>query len=391
MFLKSFVGDQEVNFKDVEKRVLGEIYEETKRELKESEVKRLINEYKEKFKEVSGVIFPEDPVQQLLMGITSVFKSWNNFYAKSYRDVNDIVGIGTAVIVQSMVFGNMNKNSGSGVLFTRDPLSGNNNLYGEFISESQGEDLVGGDKTPFNISRLQVLHPSLYSELLDRCKEIEREYRDMIEVEFTVEDGELYFLQARVGKRSSRASFRIAVNLEKEGIIDKEEALSRLSTRDIMNLVNSSIAIKNEKPISSGVPTSPGAVSGRIALTLKSVIRYVRRNEKVILLKTSISQHDIEILRMVDGIITKRGGATSHASVIIRGMGKACIMACDDLDINKEKKEILLRRRNICLSEGMYISLDGATGKIYKGKKPIQRSFLCKEAKTVESWLDSLI
>lgn len=338
-------------------------------DLSAEDLKELVKQYKKVYEEEMGEEFPQDPIKQLELAIEAVFKSWNNPRARIYRKINNISHkLGTAVNVQSMVFGNMGEDSGTGVAFTRNPATGENKLFGEYLINAQGEDVVAGIRTPLEISHLEITMPDVFKEFVDITKKLEEHYKDMQDIEFTIENKKLYMLQTRTGKRTAQAAINIAVDLVKNNIIEKEEALLRIEPNTLNQLLHPTFeraALDEAKVIGSGLAASPGAASGRIYFNAHDVVEAKAKGEMCILVRQETSPEDIEGMISAEGILTSRGGMTSHAAVVARGMGKCCVAGCSEIRVSEEKKE--MRTKDITLKEGDYISLDGSTGKVYKG------------------------
>ncbi|WP_130805718.1 pyruvate, phosphate dikinase [Senegalia massiliensis] len=338
-------------------------------DLTKEDLKKLVEQYKEVYSEEIGEEFPQDPVKQLELAIEAVFKSWNNPRARVYRKINNISHkLGTAVNVQSMVFGNMGETSGTGVAFTRNPATGENKLFGEYLINAQGEDVVAGIRTPQEISHLEVSMPDVFEEFKNITRKLEEHYKDMQDIEFTIENKKLYMLQTRTGKRTAQAAINIAVDLVKEEVIEKEEAVLRIEPNTLNQLLHPTFeqkALENAKSLSKGLAASPGAASGRIYFNAHDVVEAKARGEMCILVRQETSPEDIEGMVSAEGILTSRGGMTSHAAVVARGMGKCCVAGCSEIRVSEEKKEI--RVKDFVLKEGDYISLDGSTGNVYKG------------------------
>lgn len=343
-------------------------------ELTAEDLKELVYEFKELIKKKKGVDFPEDPWEQLWGAIGAVFRSWMNPRAVAYRKIYNIPDdMGTAVNVQTMVFGNMGNDSGTGVAFTRNPATGENEFYGEFLMNAQGEDVVAGIRTPLPISKLKEVMPHVYEQLLEVRKILESRLKDMQDIEFTIERGKLYMLQTRAGKRTGFAAVRIAVDMVEEGLITKEEALLRIEPdalnhllRPIFDAVEKEKAIKDGRLLAKGLPAGPGAATGRVVFHSEDAEEWARRGEKVILARIETSPEDIKGMYSAEGILTSRGGMTSHAALVARQMGKVCVVGCGALDIDYAKKEI--RVNGQVIKEGDYISIDGSTGEVILGK-----------------------
>ncbi len=342
-------------------------------ELTADDLKELVSEFKAAIKERTGQDFPEDPFEQLWGAIGAVFGSWNNERAITYRKLNDIPDHwGTAVNVVAMVYGNMGEDSGTGVGFTRDPATGEKRLYGEYLLNAQGEDVVAGIRTPEPIETLKERMPQVYDELADIAQKLERHYRDMQDFEFTIQQGKLWMLQTRVGKRTGFAAFRIAVDMEEEGLINRDEALLRLEPNQLNQLLRpvfdakeKAEAIKNNKLIAKGLNAGPGAASGRIVFNAPDAVAWAQKGEKVILVRIETSPEDIKGMNAAEGILTARGGMTSHAALVARQMGKVCVVGCEVLEIDYRKRE--MRVDDKVLREGDWISIDGTTGEVLEG------------------------
>ncbi|MDR1831329.1 MAG: pyruvate, phosphate dikinase [Fusobacteriaceae bacterium] len=361
----------------VEKKLFEGIIDEVKEakgakydtDLTADDLKELIARYKVLYKEKIGSDFPQDPVEQLMAAVRAVFSSWDNPRAVVYRRMNDIPGDwGTAVNVQTMVFGNMGNTSGTGVAFTRNPSTGEKKIYGEYLINAQGEDVVAGIRTPQPITKLQEDLPECYKEFMRIANTLEEHYRDMQDMEFTIQEGKLYFLQTRNGKRTAHAALQIACDLVDEGKITIEEAVTRIEARSLDQLLHPTFdqaELKKAKEIGSALPASPGAAAGKVYFTAEDAKRVGGKGERVVLVRLETSPEDIEGMNAAQGILTARGGMTSHAAVVARGMGTACVAGCGDIKIKEEEKYFELGGAKV--KEGDYISLDGSTGKIYLG------------------------
>ncbi len=336
-------------------------------ELDAADMKRLLKEFKQFYFENMGEEFPQDPKKQLIEAVKAVFRSWNNERAIIYRRMNDIPSSwGTAVNVQEMVFGNMGPTSGTGVAFTRDPATGEKKLYGEFLMNAQGEDVVAGIRTPQPISELANTIPEAYEQFIDIAAKLENHYRDMQDMEFTIENGKPFMLQTRNGKRTAAAALRIAVDLVNEGMINEDEAIMKVEPRQLDALLHpqfDTISLNQATPVSSGLPASPGAACGRVYFTAEEAKAAHAKGQKVILVRLETSPEDIEGMYSAEGILTGRGGRTSHAAVVARGMGCCCVAGCGALKINERDKYFILDGHVV--HEGDYISIDGNTGNIY--------------------------
>ena len=315
---------------------------------------------------ITGEKFPEDPKVQLLESVKAVFRSWNNERAKIYRKMNNISDdLGTAVNIQEMVYGNLSETSLTGVAFSRNPSNGENKLYGEFLEKAQGEDIVAGVRTPKNIDEMDK---DIHDELNQYAKSLEKHYKDMQDMEFTVENGKLYMLQTRIAKRTSLAALNAAVDMKEEGLITKEEAILRVKPEDLNNLMHETFKeeeIKNKTPIAKGLPASPGAAIGKIYITVEDAVKEAKKGNKTILVRTETSPEDIEAMNYSEGILTVHGGMTSHAAVVARGIGKCCVSGCQDIIIDEKNKIVKIGSK--IYEEGSYISLNGTTGEVYEG------------------------
>ena len=331
------------------------------------DLKELCVKFKSHYKDAKGVDFPSDPKEQLLGAVKAVFRSWDNPRAIYYRRMNDIPSDwGTAVNVQMMVFGNMGDTSGTGVAFSRNPSTGEAKLYGEFLMNAQGEDVVAGVRTPQTIDHLKEINPEVYEQFYNIVYKLEKHYRDMQDMEFTIEDGKLFMLQTRNGKRTAAAALQIACDLVDEGMVSEEEAVLMIDPKQLDALLHpqfDTAALKAASPIGSALPASPGAACGRVVFTAEDAVEWAARGEEVILARLETSPEDIEGMHVAQGILTVRGGMTSHAAVVARGMGTCCVSGCGDININEEEKFFTLGGKTI--KEGDYLSLDGTTGKIY--------------------------
>ncbi len=360
-------------------------------ELSEDDLIVLTSDFKKIYKNLAGVDFPSDPLEQLIEAITAVFRSWNNERAIYYRRMNDIPSSwGTAVNVQEMVYGNRGENSGTGVAFTRNPSTGENVLYGEYLMNAQGEDVVAGIRTPEPISKLKEAMPQVYQEFLRYAKILENHYKDMQDMEFTIEDGKLYMLQTRNGKRTATAAIKIAVSLVQEGMINEKEALLKVDPKQLDALLHptfSEDALKNGQVLASGLAASPGAGAGKIYFNAQEVIKHQKNGEKTILVRLETSPEDIEGMNHAEGILTIRGGMTSHAAVVARGMGKCCVSGCGSLTLNEVNKT-LMTEDGIVLHEGDEISLDGSTGRVYLGVLESVTPSISGDFKTFMNWAD---
>lgn len=382
----------------IEKSKFDAIFDEIKEregvtndaDLSAEALKEIVEGFKELYKKELGQDFPQDPKEQLIEAVKAVFSSWNNPRAIVYRRLNDIPGDwGTAVNVQAMVFGNMGDDCGTGVAFTRDPATGENRLYGEYLLNAQGEDVVAGIRTPDPISKLEEVKPEIYKEFVEIMQKLEDHYRDMQDVEFTIERGKLYILQTRSGKRTATAALKIAVDMVEEGKITKEEALLRVDPKQLDTVLHPTFnpeALKDAKPIAKGLPASPGAATGQIYFTAEAAVEAHDNGEKVILVRVETSPEDIEGMHVAEGILTGRGGMTSHAAVVARGMGTCCVAGCHDIQINEAEKFFIAEGKKY--SEGDFISLDGSTGNVYGESIETQAPAITGDFATFMEWAD---
>ena len=355
-------------------------------------LKSIVEEYKGIYLKEVGEAFPQDPKKQLMLAVEAVFKSWNNPRAIVYRRLNDIPNdLGTAVNIQSMVFGNMGETSGTGVAFTRDPGTGENKLLGEYLINAQGEDVVAGIRTPEPIDTLKEVMPEIYEQFIDTVKILENHYRDMQDVEFTIEKGRLFFLQTRNGKRTAASAINVAVDLVEEGLLTKEEAIMRIEPKQLDQLLHPKFedkALKEATILTKGLPASPGAGSGKIYFTAEDALEASKGGEKVILVRQETSPEDIEGMVCSQGILTARGGMTSHAAVVARGMGKCCVAGCGEIKVDEIAKEV--RKDDVVLREGDYISLDGSTGNVYLGEVAKTEVAMTGNFKKLMNWVDEI-
>ena len=361
-------------------------------ELTAEDLEEVVRIYKEEYKKLAGCEFPQDPKEQLMAAIQAVFRSWMNDRAITYRRLNDIPSSwGTAVNVQEMVYGNRGETSGTGVAFTRNPATGENHLFGEYLMNAQGEDVVAGIRTPQSIDTLKEVMPECYEEFQKICNILENHYKDMQDMEFTIEDGKLFMLQTRNGKRTATAALKIAVDMVEEGMITKEEALLKVDPKQLDQLLHPMFdqdSLNNAKCVAEGLAASPGAATGKIAFTAEDVIRMHKDGEKdIILVRLETSPEDIEGMNLAHGVLTLRGGMTSHAAVVARGMGTCCVSGCGDLVIDEEKKTLALKDGRI-LKEGDYISLDGSTGKVYAEQIKTVDASITGNFETFMGWAD---
>ncbi len=359
-------------------------------DLTAEDLKVLANQFKAEYKSKIGAEFPADPKEQLLAAIKAVFRSWNNPRANIYRRDNDIpYSWGTAVNVQMMAFGNMGETSGTGVAFTRDPATGEKKLMGEFLMNAQGEDVVAGVRTPQHIDQLKEVMPEVYEEFVGICNTLENHYRDMQDMEFTIEDKKLYMLQTRNGKRTAFAALKIACDLVDEGMITEEKAVTMIDPRNLDTLLHPTFdteAIKKAEPIAKALAASPGAASGQIVFTATDAKNWAEKGKKVVLVRLETSPEDIEGMKAAQGILTVRGGMTSHAAVVARGMGTCCVSGCSDIVMDEDNKVFKLNGKEY--HEGDVISFDGTTGKIYDGAIPTVEAQIVGEFGRIMEWAD---
>lgn len=359
----------------IEKRLFENIIDEMKEargvhydtELTADDLKELVVKFKDLYKKEMKKDFPQDPKEQLVEAITAVFRSWDNPRAIVYRRLNDIPGEwGTAVNVQEMVFGNKGDTSGTGVAFSRNPSTGEKGIYGEYLMNAQGEDVVAGIRTPLPITKLNEQNPALYKQFIDIVNKLEKHYKDMQDMEFTIEEGKLFFLQTRNGKRTAQAALKIAVDLVSEGMLSKEEAILKVEPKQLDSLLHPTFeatSLKNTKAIAKGLPASPGAACGKVAFTAEEAKERAEKGEKVVLVRLETSPEDIEGMIAAEGILTVRGGMTSHAAVVARGMGTCCVAGCGELKVDEEKRTLEVGGK--VYTDKDYISIDGSTGNIY--------------------------
>ena len=339
-------------------------------ELTAEDLKELVVKFKAYYKEAKGEDFPTDPKKQLLTAAEAVFRSWNNPRAIYYRQMNEIPHEwGTAVNVQMMVFGNMGNDCATGVAFSRNPSTGENKIYGEFLINAQGEDVVAGVRTPMNMEQLGSVMPDVYKQFTETANKLEKHYKNMQDMEFTIEKNKLYMLQTRNGKRTAQAALQIACDMYDEGLVTKEEALLQIEPKQLDNLLHPTFdakVLKDTKPLATALPASPGAACGQVVFTAEEAVEWKEKGHKVVLVRLETSPEDIEGMHVAEGVLTVRGGMTSHAAVVARGMGTCCVAGCGAIAMHEEEKYFTLNGETI--KEGDYISLDGSTGNIYLGK-----------------------
>lgn len=391
MFSDVVMGIDKNKFEDILDEVKEENEAKFDTDLTAENLKEVVRRFKELYKKEMGEDFPQDPKVQLLEAVKAVFRSWDNPRAIVYRRLNDIPSDwGTAVNVQSMVFGNMGNDSGTGVAFTRNPATGEKALFGEFLMNAQGEDVVAGIRTPQPISTLKETMPEVYNQFVEIAEKLEKHYKDMQDIEFTIERGKLYMLQTRNGKRTAQAALKVAVDLVAEGLIDEKTAVLRVDPKQLDQLLHPTFepnALKVTKPVAKGLPASPGAASGKVYFTADEAVEAVKsRGERVILVRAETSPDDIEGMSVAEGILTTRGGMTSHAAVVARGMGTACVVGCGDARIDEQAK--VMRIGDIEVHEGDYISIDGSTGNVYIGEIKTVTPELTGDFATLMRWAD---
>lgn len=359
-------------------------------ELNAEDLQGLITTYKRIVKQETGKDFPQDPREQLILAVESVFKSWNNPRAVVYRNINDIPhNLGTAVNIQEMVFGNLGETSGTGVAFTRNPSTGESKFYGEFLMNAQGEDVVAGIRTPQPIQALEQVQPEVYKQFVEIAHKLENHYKDMQDIEFTVENSKLFMLQTRNGKRTTQAALAIAVDMVNEGLITKEQALLRIVPEQLDQLLHPSfdeLALKEAKKITKGLPASPGAATGQVFFNAEDVVEASNKGIKAILVRMETSPEDIEGMVAGVGILTARGGMTSHAAVVARGMGKCCVAGCGEITVEEHLKRFVCG--DLIVNEGDYISLNGNDGTVYSGKIKTTDASLNEAFVTLMGWAD---
>jgi pyruvate,orthophosphate dikinase len=393
MFSDVVMGISKAKFEDILDEMKEARGAKGDTDLTAEDLKEIVKKYKALYLAEQGEEFPQEPKMQLMEAVKAVFRSWDNPRAIVYRRMNDIPSDwGTAVNVQAMVFGNMGDDSGTGVAFTRNPATGEKKLYGEFLMNAQGEDVVAGIRTPLPISDLHEMMPEVYEQFARIAQALEDHYRDMQDMEFTIERGKLYMLQTRNGKRTAAAALKIAVDLVNEGKLTKEEALLKVDPKALDSLLHprfDGAALKKAKAIAKGLAASPGAASGKICFTAEDAVAMAAAGEKVVLVRLETSPEDIEGMYAAVGILTARGGMTSHAAVVARGMGTCCVSGCGDLNISEEKKIMKLPDGSV-YKEGDYISIDGSTGNVYGEAIPTKPAELTGDFATIMQWADEV-
>ncbi len=358
-------------------------------DLTADDLEALVADYKKIVEKGKAVSFPQDPMEQLKMAINAVFSSWNNKRAITYRNLNDIPhSLGTAVNIQAMVFGNMGNNSGTGVAFTRNPSTGEKKVYGEYLTNAQGEDVVAGIRTPKNLDKLNDEMPAIHKQLMEIFAKLEKHYKDMQDMEFTFQEGKLFMLQTRSGKRTAAAALQVAVDMFKEGLIDKKTAVMRVAPEQINQLLHKQLDKKAKEKanlIAKGLPASPGAAVGKVVFDAETAVKESEMN-KVVLVRTETSPEDIQGMAVAQGILTARGGMTSHAAVVARGMGKCCVAGCESIKVNE--KEQYFTVKNVKINKGDYITLDGSTGEVFLGQVPVVDAELSGNFGVFMEWVD---
>ena len=384
----------------VEKRLFEDLIDKVKvkkgvyfdTDLDANDLKELVLEFKNLYKKEKNEDFPTDPKVQLIEAITAVFRSWDNPRAIVYRRLNDIPGEwGTAVNVQQMVFGNKGETSGTGVAFSRNPATGENKIYGEYLMNAQGEDVVAGIRAPQPISKLEEQNPKIYNQFVNIVNKLEKHYRDMQDMEFTIEDGVLYFLQTRNGKRTAQAALKIAVDLVNENMLSKEEAILKVEPKQLDTLLHPTFDMENlktVKAVAKGLPASPGAACGKIAFTAEEAKERNGNGEKVVLVRLETSPEDIEGMIASEGILTVRGGMTSHAAVVARGMGTCCVAGCSSIKVNENNRTLEINGN--LLTDNDYISIDGSTGNVYSGEVKTVLPEITGYFATFMGWADEI-
>lgn len=391
MFGNVVMGMDHHDFEEILDQMKEESLAKQDTDLTTDHLKELVNRYKAVVKNKTNEEFPQNPLKQLKLSIEAVFNSWDNDRAIAYRRMSGITGlIGTAVNIQSMVFGNMGEDSGTGVAFTRNPSTGEKEFFGEFLMNAQGEDVVAGIRTPMSISELESVNKTVYDELVEVKDKLENHYKNMQDIEFTIEQGKLFLLQTRNGKRTAKSAVKIAVDMVEEGLITKEEALLQIDAKALNQLLHPQIKSNVERNVvAKGLPASPGAACGKIVFTSDEAMEMaIDKNEKVILVRRETSPEDISGMHSAEGILTARGGMTSHAAVVCRGMGKCCVSGCSEITVNVSAKKLIIG--DMVLNEGDVITLDGSTGEVMLGELEMQEPALVGDFKTVMDWSDEI-
>ncbi|CAL0330688.1 unnamed protein product [Lupinus luteus] len=361
-------------------------------DLTASDLKELVEQYKNVYLEAKGEEFPSDPKKQLELAVKAVFNSWDSPRAIKYRNINQITGLkGTAVNIQSMVFGNMGNTSGTGVLFTRNPSTGENKLYGEFLINAQGEDVVAGIRTPEDLEAMKTSMLEAYKELVENCEILEKHYKDMMDIEFTVQENRLWMLQCRTGKRTGKGAVKIAVDMVNEGLVDIRSAIKMVEPQHLDQLLHPQFedpSAYKDRVIATGLPASPGAAVGQVVFTAEDAEAWHAQGKSAILVRTETSPEDVGGMHAAAGILTARGGMTSHAAVVARGWGKCCVSGCSDILVNDNEKEVVVGDKVI--AEGDWLSLNGSTGEVIWGKQPLSPPVLSDDLETFMSWTDEI-
>ncbi|KAK4379929.1 hypothetical protein RND71_001791 [Anisodus tanguticus] len=361
-------------------------------ELTASDLKQLVEQYKNVYLEAKGEKFPSDPKKQLELAIKAVFDSWDSPRAIKYRSINQIIGLrGTAVNIQCMVFGNMGNTSGTGVLFTRNPSTGEKKLYGEFLINAQGEDVVAGIRTPQDLETMKECMPEAYRELVENCEILERHYKDMMDIEFTVQDSRLWMLQCRTGKRTGKGAVKIAVDMVNEGLVDKRTAIKMVEPQHLDQLLHPQFENPSgykDQVIAKGLPASPGAAVGQVVFNAEDAEAWHAQGKSAILVRTETSPEDVGGMNAAAGILTARGGMTSHAAVVARGWGKCCVSGCADIRVNESEKVLIIKDKVI--HEGEWLSLNGSTGDVILGKQPVAPPAMSGDLEIFMSWADKI-
>ncbi len=389
MFGSVVMGVDHHNFENILEDMKADCSVQLDTDLTADDLKSLVAKYKAAIKQETDQEFPDSPYSQLKLSIEAVFKSWSNDRAITYRRINNITGlVGTAVNVQAMVFGNMGEDSGTGVAFTRNPSTGEKEFYGEFLMNAQGEDVVAGIRTPMAIEELNKINPTVFAQLLEAKNLLEMHYKDMQDIEFTIEQGKLFLLQTRNGKRTAAAALRIACEMVDEGLFTKKEALLKIDARQLNQLLHPQIKVSAQRNVVlKGLPASPGAACGRVVFSSDDAMVWTEeKNEKVILVRKETSPEDIHGMHVASGILTARGGMTSHAAVVCRGMGKCCVSGCTDAMVNSSAKKLIIG--DLVIKEGDIITLDGSTGEVMLGEMEMQEPSLTDNFKKVMDWAD---
>src|SRR3990167_7830415 len=390
MFGSVVMGIERAKFEEMLQEKKDEIKIKQDTELNAEALKDMVLRYKKLVKKETGKDFPMDPMEQLKMAINAVFESWNAQRAITYRKIHNLPNnMGTAANVVAMVFGNMGETSVTGVAFTRDPSTGEKMFFGECLMNAQGEDVVAGIRTPFPIEDLKKIVPGAYGELIDIYKKLEKHYKEMLDIEFTIQEGILYMLQTRSGKRTAASALRIAVDMVEEGLIDKETAIMRINPDQLDQLLHPMIDPDAKvKVIAKGLPASPGAAVGRAVFTAEDAERFTREGERSVLVRLETSPEDIGGMHAAQGILTSRGGMTSHAAVVARGMGKPCVVGCSDLQVREKEK--YFKVNDLVIKEGDYISINGSTGDVIPGEVSLIKPRMSESFATMMKWVDKI-